>query len=63
MKRSETHCNEELELLGLLKELQHILTAALDSLANQKPSSPEARYVGDAAKSVLWQHQDTIEPW
>jgi hypothetical protein len=46
------HCPEEIELLKLLKELQSILTVALDSLANQKPNTAESRYIGDAAISV-----------
>jgi hypothetical protein len=46
------HCSQEVEILKLLKELQCILTTALDSLANQKPPSAESRYVSDAAKSV-----------
>jgi hypothetical protein len=46
------HCPEEIELLKLLRELQSILTAALDSLANKQSSSAESRYIGDAAISV-----------
>lgn len=46
------HCSQEVEVMKLLKELQCILTTALDSLANQKPPSAESRYVSDAAKSV-----------
>lgn len=46
------HCREEIEVLGLLKELQGILAKALNSLANRKPQSAEARYVSDAATSV-----------
>ena len=39
-------------MLKLLKELRCVLETALDSLATQKPPSPESRYVGDAAKAV-----------
>jgi hypothetical protein len=46
------HCPEEIELLKLLKQLQIILAAALDSLGNKKPSTAEAGYLGYAAKSV-----------
>jgi hypothetical protein len=46
------HCPEELELLKLLKELQSIMAAALNSLANKKPNTAESRYISDAAISV-----------
>jgi hypothetical protein len=47
-----THCPQEIELLKILKELQPLLTAALDSLGNEKRLTQESRYLGWAAKSV-----------
>lgn len=47
-----THCRQEVELLKILKELQPILTAALNSLGNEKRLTQESRYLGWAAKSV-----------
>jgi hypothetical protein len=47
-----THCPQEVELLKILKELQSILTAALNSLGNEKRLTQESRYLGWAAKSV-----------
>jgi hypothetical protein len=48
----EEHCKEEFEQLKLLRELSHILSNGLDSLANKIPPTVESRYVGDAAISV-----------
>jgi hypothetical protein len=47
-----SHCPQEIELLKILKELQPIITAALDSLENEKRLTQESRYLGWAAKSV-----------
>jgi hypothetical protein len=46
------HCPEETELLKLIKELQAILAAALNSLAGKTPATLESRYISDAAISV-----------
>ena len=47
-----THCPQEVELLKILRELQPIITAALDSLGNEKRLTQESRYLGWAVKSV-----------
>jgi hypothetical protein len=47
-----TQSAEETELLTLLKELQSILLTALQSVEHTKPPTPEAWYLGYAAKSV-----------
>jgi hypothetical protein len=47
-----THCPQEVELLKLLKELQSILTVALNSLGNKMPLTLESHYLGCAATSV-----------
>ena len=47
-----THCPQEVELLKILKELQPIITAALDSLDNKRPLPQEPNYLGWAAKSL-----------
>jgi hypothetical protein len=47
-----THCPQEVELLKLLKELQSILTAAVNSLGNEKRLTQESNYLGWAATSV-----------
>ena len=47
-----THCQQEIELLKILKELQPVLTTALNSLGIEKRLTQESRYLGWAAKSV-----------
>ena len=47
-----THCPQEIEMLKILKELQSIITAALDSLEKEKKITQVSRYLGWAAKSV-----------
>lgn len=46
------HCQEEADLLKQLKELQGILTVAINSLGGKTPPTAESRYIGNAAKSV-----------
>jgi len=46
------HCSQEVELLKILKDLQPIFTAALNSLENEKGLTQKSRYLGWAAKSV-----------
>jgi hypothetical protein len=46
------HSTEEIELLQLLKELQCILSDAINSLGGQTPKSPESHYVGFSTVSV-----------
>jgi len=46
------HCPQEVELLKLVKELQIILVAALDSLGNKVLPTLEACYLGWAATTV-----------
>jgi hypothetical protein len=52
MESQPEHCKEELAILELLRELQGVLTIALDSLAHKTSSSPEARYIANAARAV-----------
>lgn len=47
-----SHCTEEVELLKQLKEVQEILTTAVNSLGGKMPPTAESRYLGNAAKSV-----------
>ena len=46
------HGPEELQLLELLKEVQHVLAHAVDSLGGKSPPTPEAGYLGWAAVAV-----------
>jgi hypothetical protein len=49
---ASSHCAEEIELLKQLKEVQGILTTAINSLGGKTPPTAESRYLGNAAKSV-----------
>jgi len=46
------HCPEEAALLKQLREIQEILTTAINSLGCKIPPKAESRYLGYAAKSV-----------
>ena len=50
--KETTHSSQEADLLAVLKELQQLLVAALDSLGEVKPASKESGYVGWAAAHV-----------
>ena len=52
MKLESMHCPQEIELLKILKELQPIFTAALNSLENENRLTQKSRYLGWAAKSA-----------
>jgi Family of unknown function (DUF5677) len=46
------HCPQEIELLKILKELQPIITAALDSLEKEERLTQVSRYLGWSTKFI-----------
>jgi hypothetical protein len=50
--QTPNHGPKEVQLLALLKDAQHLLAEALNSLGGKSPPTPESAYLGWAAVSV-----------
>jgi hypothetical protein len=60
METQTSHCQEELDLPALLKEVLNLLNAALVSLAGKKPPSFEVEYLGLASNFVIYIAMDYV---